>query len=82
MVSPIKTDYDMPDILPLSDVILNRNALRKAFKSEQNESIFQLTDDENVDNLDNKGCFKMEDENFNIIFLSNMAEKERDDEIL
>jgi len=84
MVPPIKTDYDIPGTLPLKSIILNRKELRNDFihKKAEGKMNFTLSESENVDKLDNKGCFHMEDENFNLIFLSNMSDPDCDDEII
>ena len=84
MVPPIKEDYDIEGILPLKDIILNRKELRNDFinKKAKGEMNFTLSKTENVDKLKNKGCFHMVDENFNIVFISNMSDPDYDDEIV
>merc|ERR1719265_771251 len=61
MVPDIKKDYDTPNILPLKDLILNRNECRNEFitKKLAGKKTKFLEEHEDVDKYENKGAFWM-----------------------
>ena len=74
MVPSMKTDYDIPGILPLKDMVFNRPALFENYRQ-------LLKGNEDVDKFNNKGLYTMDDK-FNMIILSNMEDPDCDDEII
>ena len=79
MVPAMKKDYDIPGVLPLKDLIFDRE---KFMADMQGPKTF-LRPEEDVDNDGNKGNFIFtHPENYNIVLLTNMEDPDYDDEVI
>ena len=75
MVPPLKSEYDIPSILPLSNLIFDREKMMSGGKQI-------VKDDEDHDGRGgSKGTFFINSK-FNIIVLMNLQDPDADDEIV